>query len=112
MSSKSFVVTSFKVDTDKSEIFWEGERLTTYGHLLCSDSEYRFIVYFLGKQKELPSPAYIPEYNLGAIFVDVDEMYTYLSLANVEEPVYVYMNKDYPKWNGISINEPIKEEII
>ncbi len=111
MSSKTFVVKSFKIDTDESEIFWEGSKFTSYGHLLCLGDHERFIVYFLDKQNKAPESSYIPEYNLGAIFVNAEEKDSYVSLMRTTEPVYVHMNKEKPEWNSISVSEPIREEI-
>ena len=111
MSNKTFLVSSFKVDTEESEIFWEGRRLATYGHLLCLGDEDRFIVYFIDRKKRIPLPVYIPEYNLGAIFIDVDQMDAYLSLSRIDEPIYIYMNEKYPEQNAITVNEPIREAI-
>lgn len=111
MSSKTFMVNSFRIDTDKSEIFWDGRRLVTYGHLLCLGNEDRFIVYFLGKRKRIPDPVYIPEYNLGAIFVNTDQKDAYLALARVEETIYVHMNKERPEKNAITIKKPTRVEM-
>ena len=109
MTSKTFVVSSFKADTNKSEIFWEGKRFISYGHLLCLDNEDRFIVYFLDNHVDKPKPTFLPEYNLGAIFVKRNQMNEYLKLMEVNGTVYVYMNKNYPELNGVTVDEPLKE---
>ncbi|NER14956.1 hypothetical protein GWK08_15980 [Leptobacterium flavescens] len=111
MSSITFLVSSCKIDKSNREVFWEGRRIQTRGHLICSGEDHRFIVYFVEPGNELPNPTYLKSYKLGAIFVPVNEMDAYLGLANEEEPVYAYLNAARPELNSITVNEPLREEI-
>ncbi len=111
MNGINFLVESCKVNTGCSSIFWKGKKLITQGHLICSGNDYRFLVYFLESDCEMPKPEYMKKYKLGAMFVHFSEMETYIKLSKVSEPIYAYLNADSPELNCLSVNEPVREGI-
>lgn len=110
MNSKTFLVESCKLHTSDSSIFWNGKKLTTQGHLICSGDDYRFLVYFINdKRNKMPEPEYIKKYKLGAMFVPISDMNTYVGLSEETEPIYAYLNEKRPSLNCLSVNEPVRE---
>jgi hypothetical protein len=110
MSGVTFLVESFKVNEGSNSIFWNGKKLITKGHLICSGDDYRFLVYFVDDNDIIPKPEYIKKYKLGAIFVAYSDMEAYVKLSEEKEPVYAYLNAQAPELNCLSVNEPVRED--
>ena len=111
MTGKTFLVECCKVNTDISKIYWQGREIRTYGHVICSGEDHRFLVYFMDDKVERPKPEYIRKFKLGAIFVPQSEKDSYIRLSEENEPIYAYLNAQKPEMNCLSVNEPVKEHI-
>lgn len=110
MSGVTFLVESFQVSDGSNSIFWNGKKLITRGHLICSGEDYRFLVYFVDNNDVIPKPRYINKYKLGAIFVANSDREAYIKLSKEKEPVYAYLNAQAPELNCLSVNEPVREQ--
>lgn len=108
MASKSFLVENFTVHQSPRIVFWKGARIHTVGNLTCSGSDHRFIVYFLEDKQYAPQSMYIPEFKLGVQFVAKGELDSYVSLKEIQSPVYAYLDTDNPEWNALTVNEPTR----
>ena len=107
MAIESFEVTSYKLDDESAIVFWQGVQIATKGHLLCTGNDYRFIVFFLSEESELPLASYMPEYKLAAVFAFEHERESYMELLKADR-VYACMSTHNADQNLLTIQKPVR----
>lgn len=113
MATKNFNVNYYRTSVGfKKSATWGGVQIKAQGYISCyGNGGYRFIMYFLHKDSQVPSPVFHPNTKVGAIFLPFEDMPIYLDIVRNEKPIYAYLNSSKPEWNGISTsNEPVGEE--
>ena len=113
MSIKQFNVNYYRTSVGFiSSATWGGIQIKIQGYISCYGNEgYRFIMYFLHKDSQVPAPVFNTGNKVGAIFLPFEEMPIYLDIVRNEKPIYAYLNSTKPEWNGIrTSNEPVGEE--
>ncbi len=107
MAIETFEVTSYKLDNELAIVFWQGVQIRTKGHLLCTGSDYRFIIFFLSEENTLPLAAYMPEYKLAAVFAFEHERESYIELLEAGR-VYACMSTHSPDQNLLTTQKPVR----
>lgn len=113
MAIKTFVVNTYEIGTGyKNNATWGGVTIDIQGHLVCYSSDgYRFIIYGLHPNSQVPKPVYIEANKVGAIFIPFSELQNYIDLVRNEKPIHAYLNSTNPNWNSLRTSaEPVGEE--
>jgi len=86
---------------ENEEGHW-GEALSNEGFLRA---------YFLSEDSEVPNPFYLPQNDVGGIFLRAKELGPFIDILRNEKPVSVFLDSEHPERNQIFTGlEPVGEE--
>lgn len=113
MAIKSFKINYYRTSVGfKNSATWSGINIQIQGYITCYGLDgYRFIMYFLHDDSQVPPPVFVTANKVGAIFLPFKDMPVYMDMIRNEKPIYAYLNSAKPQWNSMKTSsEPVGEE--
>ncbi len=72
------------------------------------EGDYRLDVFFLAEDSDIPAPVVNLAERIGAIFLPMGDMSTFVDILRNEKPIYGHLRADNPQYTSVTTNtEPV-----